>query len=93
VKLRVASAPPDRFGRRALTDVDQFEGNLQSDVEALRKREGPDADEPHWIPSTKLVRAGSRLVGVGATRHVGGSRRGPSRPHGTTNVRTLDQAV
>jgi energy-dependent translational throttle protein EttA len=38
-------------------DVACFEGNFQSYVEDLRKRKGPDADQPHRIAYKKLVRA------------------------------------
>jgi sulfate-transporting ATPase len=34
-----------------------FEGNFQSYIEDLRKRKGPDADQPHRIAYKKLVRA------------------------------------
>ena len=33
------------------------EGNFQAHVEDLRKRKGPDADQPHRIAYRKLVRA------------------------------------
>jgi hypothetical protein len=33
------------------------EGNFRSYVEDLRKRKGPDADQPHRIAYKKLVRA------------------------------------
>ena len=38
-------------------DVACSEGNFQSYVEDLRKRKGPDADQPHRIAYKKLVRA------------------------------------
>jgi hypothetical protein len=38
-------------------DAGCFEGNFQADVEDLRKRKGPDADQPHRIGYKKLVRA------------------------------------
>ena len=34
-----------------------FEGNSQAYVQDLRKRKGPDADQPHQIAYKKLVRA------------------------------------
>ena len=37
--------------------VGWFEGNFQSYVEDLRRRKGPDADQPHRIAYKKLVRA------------------------------------
>ena len=33
-----------------------FEGNFQSYIEALKKRKGPDADQPHRVTYRKLVR-------------------------------------
>ena len=33
-----------------------FEGNFQAHVEDVRKRKGPDADQPHRIAYKKLVR-------------------------------------
>ena len=38
-------------------DIVCCEGNFQSYVEDLRKRKGPDADQPHRIAYKKLVRA------------------------------------
>jgi ATP-binding cassette ChvD family protein len=39
------------------SEVVWFEGNFQAYVEDLRKRKGPDADQPHRIKYRKLVRA------------------------------------
>ena len=39
------------------SDIVCSEGNFQSYVEDLRKRKGPDADQPHRIAYRKLVRA------------------------------------
>jgi hypothetical protein len=33
-----------------------FEGNLQAYIEDLKKRKGPDADQPHRVTYRKLVR-------------------------------------
>ena len=38
------------------SEVVWFEGNFQAYVEDLRKRKGPDADQPHRIAYKKLVR-------------------------------------
>jgi energy-dependent translational throttle protein EttA len=38
-------------------DVSWYEGNYQSYIEDLRKRKGPDADQPHRVSYKKLVRA------------------------------------
>ena len=35
----------------------QFEGNYQAYIEDLKRRKGPDADQPHRIAYKKLVRA------------------------------------
>jgi hypothetical protein len=48
--LRAGRAPTTRDARHA-------EGNYQSYIEDLRKRKGPDADQPHRIAYKKLVRA------------------------------------
>jgi hypothetical protein len=37
--------------------VRHSEGNYQSYIEDLRRRKGPDADQPHRIAYKKLVRA------------------------------------
>jgi energy-dependent translational throttle protein EttA len=34
-----------------------FEGNYQGYIEDLKRRKGPDADQPHRIAYKKLVRA------------------------------------
>jgi energy-dependent translational throttle protein EttA len=34
-----------------------YEGNYQAYIEDLKKRKGPDADQPHRIAYKKLVRA------------------------------------
>ncbi len=34
-----------------------FEGNYQSYIEDLKRRKGPDADQPHRVAYKKLVRA------------------------------------
>jgi ATPase subunit of ABC transporter with duplicated ATPase domains len=34
-----------------------FEGNFQAYIEDLKRRKGPDADQPHRIAYRKLVRA------------------------------------
>jgi len=34
-----------------------FEGNFQGYIEDLKKRKGPDADQPHRIKYRRLVRA------------------------------------
>jgi len=34
-----------------------FEGNYQAYIEDLKKRKGPDADQPHRIAYKRLVRA------------------------------------
>src|SRR5579883_546358 len=39
------------------SEVVWFEGNYQAYIEDLRKRKGPDADQPHRIAYKKLVRA------------------------------------
>ncbi|HUF28286.1 MAG TPA: energy-dependent translational throttle protein EttA [Gemmatimonadaceae bacterium] len=39
------------------SEVVWFEGNYQAYIEDLRKRKGPDADQPHRIAYRKLVRA------------------------------------
>lgn len=39
------------------SDAGCFEGNCQAYIEDLRKRKGPDADQPHRIAYKKLVRA------------------------------------
>jgi len=39
------------------SEVVWFEGNFQAYVEDLRRRKGPDADQPHRIAYKKLVRA------------------------------------
>ena len=36
--------------------VTRFEGNFQAYIEDLKKRKGPDADQPHRIKYKKLVR-------------------------------------
>jgi len=33
-----------------------FEGNFQAYIEDLKKRKGPDADQPHRVTYRKLVR-------------------------------------
>jgi energy-dependent translational throttle protein EttA len=38
-------------------DVGCFEGNYQAYIEDLKRRKGPDADQPHRIAYKKLVRA------------------------------------
>ena len=38
-------------------DIVCSEGNFQAYVEDLRKRKGPDADQPHRVQYRKLVRA------------------------------------
>ena len=38
-------------------DADCFEGNFQAYIEDLKRRKGPDADQPHRIAYRKLVRA------------------------------------
>ena len=45
------------YGPKPHPDAAYFEGNFQSYVEDLRKRKGPDADQPHRIAYRKLVRA------------------------------------
>ena len=37
-------------------DADCFEGNFQAYIEDLKRRKGPDADQPHRIKYKKLVR-------------------------------------
>ena len=44
-------------GPKPHPDAGCSEGNFQSYVEDLRKRKGPDADQPHRIAYRKLVRA------------------------------------
>ncbi|NUO62603.1 MAG: energy-dependent translational throttle protein EttA [Gemmatimonadaceae bacterium] len=39
------------------SEVVWFEGNFQAYIEDLKKRKGPDADQPHRIAYKKLVRA------------------------------------
>ena len=39
------------------SDVHHSEGNYQSYIEDLKKRKGPDADQPHRVAYKKLVRA------------------------------------
>jgi len=39
------------------SEVVWHEGNYQSYIEALKKRKGPDADQPHRVAYKKLVRA------------------------------------
>jgi sulfate-transporting ATPase len=38
------------------SEVVWFEGNYQAYIEDLKKRKGPDADQPHRIKYKKLVR-------------------------------------
>jgi hypothetical protein len=38
-------------------DVRHSEGNYQGYIEDLKRRKGPDADQPHWVQYRKLVRA------------------------------------
>ena len=38
-------------------DIGCFEGNYQAYIEDLKRRKGPDADQPHRIAYKKLVRA------------------------------------
>jgi len=38
-------------------EVGCFEGNYQAYIEDLKRRKGPDADQPHRIAYKKLVRA------------------------------------
>jgi hypothetical protein len=35
----------------------QFEGNHESYIDDLKRRKGPDADQPHRVQYKKLVRA------------------------------------
>ena len=37
-------------------DVGHSEGNYQPYIEDLKKRQGPDADQPHRVAYKKLVR-------------------------------------
>jgi len=39
------------------SEVVWFEGNYQAYIEDLKKRKGPDADQPHRIAYKRLVRA------------------------------------
>jgi len=38
-------------------DAGYVEGNYQASIEDLKRRKGPDADQPHRIADKKLVRA------------------------------------
>jgi hypothetical protein len=38
------------------SEVVWFEGNYQAYIEDLKKRKGPDADQPHRVAYKKLVR-------------------------------------
>jgi energy-dependent translational throttle protein EttA len=38
-------------------DVGQHEGNYQAYIVDLKRRKGPDADEPHRVAYEKFVRA------------------------------------
>jgi energy-dependent translational throttle protein EttA len=40
-----------------MRDARHSAGNYQSYIEDLRKRKGPDADQPHRVAYRKLVRA------------------------------------
>jgi energy-dependent translational throttle protein EttA len=47
-----------RRGRAATTPHVQYsEGNYQGYIEDLKRRKGPDADQPHCVQYRKLVRA------------------------------------
>ena len=47
-----------RAGLAATTrDVRHSEGNCQGYIEDLKRRKGPDADQPHRVKYRKLVRA------------------------------------
>jgi len=39
------------------SEVIWFDGNYQAYIEDLKRRKGPDADQPHRIAYKKLVRA------------------------------------
>ena len=43
--------------REPHADVVCFEGNYGAYIEDLKRRKGPDADQPHRIAYKKLVRA------------------------------------
>ncbi len=43
-------------GPRRATNAYGSEGNFQAYIEDLKKRKGPDADQPHRIKYRKLVR-------------------------------------
>jgi hypothetical protein len=42
---------------RSRADVGCFEGNYEAYIEDLKRRTGPDADQPHRIAYKRLVRA------------------------------------
>jgi sulfate-transporting ATPase len=42
---------------RRHVDAPSYEGNYDSCIEDLKRRKGPDADQPHRIAYKKLVRA------------------------------------
>jgi energy-dependent translational throttle protein EttA len=45
------------FLSHVATHILAFEGNYQAYIEDLKRRKGPDADQPHRVAYKKLVRA------------------------------------
>jgi len=57
--LRIVICGNDLHGGRAPTTppLHHSEGNYGSYIEDLKRRKGPDADQPHRVQYRKLVRA------------------------------------